>query len=210
MTTEFDAEYFKVLHNGKESEWHQLIKDEHELVLALMRPRPGDRILDVGCGKGRLGMFLLSQEPNIEMTFSDVTPEAKKYFEGYNFVECSMASMPFPDGYFDKIFCMHVIAHFAEGEQGVKEAFRVLKKGGKLMILTPNKYYVYMSRLITFLRRFRVKYDPTARWLYSRGSLERLLRKCSWTSIQFSYLQSAPKHLPFEWMRAKLIAVATK
>src|SRR3989344_6804970 len=207
MTTEFGAEYFKVLKHGQD-EWDKL-KPEHDLILDLMPPRKGERILDVGCGKGRLGLFLLANEPDIEMIFSDVTPEARKFLDGYKFVECSMASMPFPDEYFDKIFCMHVIAHFAEGEQAIKEAFRVLKKGGELMILTPNKYYVQLMRTASFLHIIPpFKFDPTARWLYSKRTLKKLLQTCSWTSIKRSYFQDAPRQLPFEWLRAKLIIVA--
>jgi ubiquinone/menaquinone biosynthesis C-methylase UbiE len=187
---------------------------ERELTLKLMPPQSGDKILDVGCGKGSLGFILLKQQPDIEMVFSDVTLEARKYLQGQTFVKCSMAAMPFPDNSFDKIYCMHVLAHFADGEQGIKEAFRVLKKGGKLMILTPNKYYAYLSRIMTAIKGTRsgrrFKYDTTGRWLYSKGKLRRQLNSCAWSSIDYSYFQSAPRLLPFEWLRAKLIAVATK
>lgn len=56
----------------------------------------------------------------------------------------------------------------------------------------------------------RSKYDPTARWLYTKGSLDRELRSRDWSSIEHSYLQPPPRLLPFEWLRAKLIVVATK
>ena len=118
--------------------------------------------------------------------------------------------MPFPDESFDKVFCLHVIAHFKEGGQGIKEAFRVLKIGGMFMIITPNKYYVYFSWAATFLRHFRFKYDPTARWLYSKRSLRSALNKCEWKSLEYSYSEAAPRLLPFQWMRAKLVIVATK
>ena len=187
---------------------------ERELTLKLMPPRSGDKILDVGCGKGLLGYLLLKQQPDIEMVFSDVTQEAKKYLQGQTFVECSMAAMPFPDNSFDKIFCMHVLAHFKDGEEGIREAFRVLKKGGKLMILTPNKYYVYLSWIMTAIKKTQsgqqFKYDSTARWLYNKSKLQRQLNTCAWSSIQYSYFESAPRLLRFEWLRPKLIVVATK
>jgi ubiquinone/menaquinone biosynthesis C-methylase UbiE len=125
-----------------------------------------------------------------------------------------MTSIPFPDESFDVVLCLHVIAHFAEGEQGIKEAFRVLKKGGRLMILTPNKYFIYLSRIMTAIKKTqsgkRFKCDTTAKWLYSKGKLRRQLNSSAWSSIDYSYFQSAPRLLPFEWLRAKLIAVATK
>jgi ubiquinone/menaquinone biosynthesis C-methylase UbiE len=187
---------------------------EHRLVVELMRPQPTEIILDVGCGKGRLGYFLLQQQPGIEMVFSDVTTEAKKHLEGQTFVQCSMASLPFPDSSFNKIFCMHVIAHFAEGDKAIKEAFRVLKKGGGLMILTPNKYYVYLSWIMTAIKKTksgkRFKYDTTARWLYSKNKLRQQMNLCNWSSVEYSYFEPPPRLCPFEWLRAKLIVVATK
>ncbi len=187
---------------------------EHELIMKLLPPQADDKILDVGCGKGRLGFFLLKQQPDIKMVFSDVSAESRKYLQGQTFVQCSMAAMPFPDNAFDKVFCMHVLAHFPEGAQGIKEAYRVLKKGGKLMILTPNKYYVYLSWIMTAIRKTqsgkRFKYDKTARWLYCKRKLKRQLEACPWSSIEYSYFEGPPRLLPFEWMRAKLIAVATK
>jgi ubiquinone/menaquinone biosynthesis C-methylase UbiE len=121
-----------------------------------------------------------------------------------------MTSMPFPDESFDTVLCLHVIAHFKEGEQGIKEAFRVLKRGGKLMILTPNKYYIYISWLIAYLKWRRIKFDSTAKWLYSKATLGKLLNSVPWQSVEFSYLQPSPRSLPLEMLRAKLIAVATK
>ena len=210
VAKEFDAKYFEDLKHGP-SEWHQLIRNEHDLIMQLTPPRRDERILDVGCGKGRLGLFLLSQQPGIEMVFSDVTPETKKYLDGLTFVECSMTSMPFPDEYFDKIYCMHVIAHFAEGEQAIREAFRILKKGGTLMILTPNKLFVSIMRIASFLRFIPpFKFDSTAKWLYNKHSLRKLLEICNWTSISQSYFQKPPRQLPIEQLRAKLIAVAQK
>jgi ubiquinone/menaquinone biosynthesis C-methylase UbiE len=204
----FDQKYFESLRRTPE-EWHERIQEEHDLILRLMPPSAGERILDVGCGKGRIEVLLTNAEPSIEMVSSDVTDEARKYIKG-EFTKCSMEKMPFPDSSFDKIFCLHVIAHFRDGRKGIQEAFRVLKPGGKLMVLTPNKYFVFFSKFATFIRGKRFVYDQTARWLYSRGSLDKTLRACPWMSIEHSYLQAAPRMLPFERLRAKVIAVAIK
>jgi ubiquinone/menaquinone biosynthesis C-methylase UbiE len=204
---EFGEEYFSALSDN--AYWHSRIQEEHELTMRLLSPKSGERVLDIGCGKGRIEQFLTGRVPGIEVVSSDVTPEAKKYIKG-TFVQCSMTALPFPDESFDAVLCLHVIAHFKDGEQGIKEAFRVLKKGGALMIVTPNKYYVRISWLIAFLKRSRIKYDSTAQWLYSKSTLRELLLQSSWRSIKFSYLQRAPRVLPFEMLRAKLVVVATK
>lgn len=48
------------------------------------------------------------------MTFSDVSPDAKKYLTGQEVCRMIHGVYAIP---FDKIFCFHVIAHFADGEQ---------------------------------------------------------------------------------------------
>src|SRR5262249_15965052 len=107
---------------------------------------------------------------------------------------------------------LDVLAHFKEGEQGIKEAFRVLKKGGKLIIATPNKYYTHYTRMVQRIRkrRWKVKYDDTARWLYSKRTLQNALAKCPWSSIECFYHQAAPRRFPVDWMRQTIVAVATK
>ena len=207
---EFDEKYFESLAHGPD-EWHPLIHNENDLVQKLMMPHAGERILDIGCGKGRLGLFLLSTEQNIQMVFSDVSAESRKYLGKYTFVECSMAKMPFPDEYFDKVFCLHVISHIQESTKAIAEAYRILKKGGRMMILTPNKYYVYARRVAAGFKLIpRVKFDPTARWLYSKRTLRTLLQTQRWQSMKFSYFQEAPRSLPFEPFRAKVVSITEK
>ncbi len=204
---EFDATYFSQnLSDGT----HALIQEEHNFILKVMPPQKGERILDVGCGKGRLEKFLTAQEPGVDMVSSDVTSEAQAYIRG-TFVLCSMSDMPFPDSSFDKIFCQQVLSHFKDGGKGIEEAFRVLKKGGKLMVLTPNKYYVYVLRAAALLHLIpKVRTDKTARWLYSKRTLRKLFKTRDWDSIALFYFQRAPKKLSFDWLRPKIITVARK
>ena len=61
---------------------HSRIQEEHELIMHLLSPRSGQRILDVGCGKGRIEQFFGKKASGIEVVSSDVTLEAKKYVGG--------------------------------------------------------------------------------------------------------------------------------
>lgn len=120
--------------------------------------------------------------------------------------------MPFADASFDKIYCLDVLAHFKDGERGIREVFRVLRRGGKLIITTPNKYYTWYTKMVQRIRKrkWKVKYDDTARWLYGKSSLERSLAACPWSSIHCFYDQAAPRCFPVDWMRQTVVAVATK
>src|ERR1019366_3685681 len=47
--------------------------------------------------------------------------------------------LPFPSGYFDLIISRHVVEHLEEPPRVFREFQRVLKPGGKVILLTPNK-----------------------------------------------------------------------
>jgi ubiquinone/menaquinone biosynthesis C-methylase UbiE len=205
----FDDSYMQGL-AGDPSSWHRLVLDEHSLIMDKMPPKPHERILDIGCGSGRLEKFLALQESTIDMVSADISPESKKYIRG-EFVQCSMTDLPFQENSFDKVFCQQVLAHFRDGGRGIEEAFRVLKKGGKLMILTPNIHYVMALRIASSLHLIpSIRSDGTARWLYSRRTLRRLFNTRPWSRVELTYFQKAPGKFPMETLRPKIVAVATK
>jgi hypothetical protein len=79
------------------------------------------------------------------------------------------------------------------------------------MILTPNKYYVRVVQIASKLHLIpHLKYDETARWLYTMRSLQKLFKHKPWTKAEAFYFQKAPKILSFKWLRPKLVVVATK
>jgi ubiquinone/menaquinone biosynthesis C-methylase UbiE len=203
--SEFGEEYFKSHLGEIPAKWVT------DLLLKYMKPREGERLLDVGCGRGYAERMFADASKNIVVVSTDVTETARPFIRG-EFHLCSMADLPLPDNSFDKVFCLDVLARFAEGKKGISEAFRVLKPGGKLIIATPNKYYVYYSSMVQRIRtrKWQVNYDDTARWLYSRRTLLNAFRSDPWSSIETFYHQAAPRRFPMNWMRQTVVAVATK
>lgn len=61
-------------------------------------------------------------------------------------VDC-LRPLPFPDGAFDGIFSEHVLEHFTQedGEQLVRELFRILKPQGSLRVIVPDAQFVLRS-----------------------------------------------------------------
>lgn len=99
----FGKNYFSVLLSDAPF-YDEKYKEEFNLVLSLLTPKPGDKILEMGCGKGQLGLFLLDKEKKCEVTFSDISKEAGIYLSGNKFVQSSMVKTPFLDNSFDKIY----------------------------------------------------------------------------------------------------------
>lgn len=103
---------------------------------------PGDKVLDLGCGNGRL--FGLLKEKNINYSGIDsseklISIAKEKYPEdSLRFSVAEALRLPFPDDSFDKIYCIAVLHHVPSDSFRLKfleESRRVLKNKG-LLILT--------------------------------------------------------------------------
>jgi len=97
------------------------------------------RLLDVGCGNGaflsnmkQLGWSVEGIEPDIEALMVARKNLRLNLFQGY------LEEAKYPDKYFDAITMNHVIEHVADPINYLKECLRVLKPGGKLVVITPN------------------------------------------------------------------------
>ncbi|MEK7627570.1 MAG: methyltransferase domain-containing protein [Patescibacteria group bacterium] len=105
----------------------------------------GDKILDLGCGNGRLVELL--KDRDIEYTGVDNSErliELARYkysADKIKFIVTDGFNLPFPDNYFDKIFSVAVLHHIPSRELRLKflsEMRRVLKKDGIAVFMVWN------------------------------------------------------------------------
>jgi ubiquinone/menaquinone biosynthesis C-methylase UbiE len=111
--------------------------------------KQNDAVLDVACGTGEL-LARLYDKCNIRGVGVDISDEmirvAKSRYDKFKFVVSSCAPLPFPDSTFDVLTVSAAFHHFPEPEMFAREAFRVLKRGGKLYIA--EVYYPILIRQI--------------------------------------------------------------
>jgi ubiquinone/menaquinone biosynthesis C-methylase UbiE len=93
------------------------------------------RILDIGCGIGQFMEFDPKRSVGVDINTAAVKICKKK---GLNVKVADMQSLPFKKNSFDGIFSSHTIEHFISPVEVMNEIRRVLKKGGRLVLLTPN------------------------------------------------------------------------
>ena len=116
----------------------------------------GDMILDLGCGNGRL--FEIFKNKEIDYIGADNSEElikiAKNKYPEAKFQVADAFQLPFPDGYFDKIFNVAVLHHIPSKELRLlllREANRVLRPGGQLVL---SVWHLWRGRGLKLIIKF--------------------------------------------------------
>lgn len=90
-------------------------------------------MLDLGCGNRP---YLFLYEPYFDKTIGADLPGT--YFEQYRVdIFCSATDIPLPDESIDVLFCSEVLHDISQPEKMLKEAYRILKPGGKIILSAP-------------------------------------------------------------------------
>ncbi len=107
--------------------------------LWMPRPFPSAKLLDVGCGSGQflarmhgLGWEVVGVEPD------PAAVRAARATYGLHVVQGTLESLQNGVGEFDALTLLHVIEHVPDPRETLHAAWRVLRPGGRLLIVTPN------------------------------------------------------------------------
>jgi malonyl-CoA O-methyltransferase len=152
-------------------------------------------VLDVGCGKGRFARVLLEENSGVKVSGLDISEEMLACVPaGIYRVAGMMTELPFAASAFDCVYATESLEHAVEIDRAVAEMCRVLKPGGKLVIIDKNAEHWG-----------RFKTPAWERW-FERRELEKLLeRDCSSVRSEFlSYWEDvAPDGLFLVWFAQK-------
>ena len=113
--------------------------------------RPGDRILDLGCGSGIFSHRLAQR--GLRVVAVDISAKltgiGRRLYPEVEFQVGDAERLPFSGGVFDAAFLGGVIHHFPDPAPLAREVARVVKAGGTFFAFDPNRHnpFMYLYRV---------------------------------------------------------------
>jgi malonyl-CoA O-methyltransferase len=166
-----------------------------QLLLEFFGDLGGRRVLDAGCGKGRFARVIKERHPHANVCGLDLA-EAMLRAVPKDVDPCagSLLALPFRDSAFDAVYATESLEHAVDIDTAVAELCRVLRPGGRLVIIDKNAE-----------QWGRLKTPEWEKW-FGRRELERKLsRWCGEVSSRpISYWEDiAPDGLFLAWLAVK-------
>lgn len=120
--------------------------------------------LDVGCGKGSLGLFVskgFQQYIGVDFSLNALKFAQKRRKDNMCYICATASSLPFREDVFQIILCSELLEHIPEYAKVLPECFYMLKSSGKFLITSPNRYNlnIFLSLFLTGKGRGGQEYD---------------------------------------------------
>lgn len=148
-----------------------------------------NRLLELGCGNGKLWQENKIDLRNREIFLSDISEGMveevrNKLGSDFNCIVADAEKIPFKDAYFDSIIANHVLFYLNDLNQGLKEISRVLKPNGVLYCSTYGK--CHMKEITDIVQSFDSRINLSNHSLYDVFGLENgeSILKNYFTSVQ--------------------------
>jgi ubiquinone/menaquinone biosynthesis C-methylase UbiE len=113
---------------------------------SVLAPQTGDLILDVGCNTAEAERLLIREHPQIEAVVG-LEKDRKRYDFALSklkkdgnpaqikLILGDALDLPFPNSYFDRVFCVDVLEWVRQPAKALQEIYRVLKQRGTAAIV---------------------------------------------------------------------------
>jgi ubiquinone/menaquinone biosynthesis C-methylase UbiE len=112
---------------------------EKQMLTELANPKPGESVIDLGCGTGIYSILFARQ--GLTVTGIDASGEMLNHARNkaaaqsldIEFLQGDLLSLPFPDNRFDLAICNVVLEFVSDPRRVLEEGLRVLRPGGRLI-----------------------------------------------------------------------------
>jgi SAM-dependent methyltransferase len=154
------------------------------------------KFLDIGCGVGAAKTFITHHF--LSHTYLGIEQDTIPcQYLHRNSLDCLLAdacNLPLNNESVDIALMLHTIAHFQQPERSVKEVYRVLRKGGLVIITTPNRAFVKLVIAPIEKLSGRSLQDRTVIKFFSKVELINILKN---SGFKVAYLGCMKLSIPY-------------
>jgi SAM-dependent methyltransferase len=180
---------------------------ERRRALLLDEARPGERVLDLGCGAGRFVKALQDAGADpVGIEIAEAALErARAVAPGAEFALLEPdGTIPLAHGSVDLVWCSEVLEHVADVSALLYEARRVLRPDGRLLVTVP--YHGRVKDVLLALLRFEAHFDPLGQHLrfFTRRSLAATLEATGFEPVRIGTAGGLPL------LRESLVALSRR
>ncbi|MCX6744388.1 MAG: class I SAM-dependent methyltransferase [Candidatus Parcubacteria bacterium] len=121
--------------------WHSAYLQNEKNILTFLTPQPGATLIDLGCDNGQWSNQLAEKIQTKNIYGVDIIEERLTLAEqkGIKTYSADLNNhLPFADNYFDIVHANQVIEHISNLDLFISEIYRILKKGGCVILSTEN------------------------------------------------------------------------
>lgn len=196
------------------------VRHVHDVAAAILDAKPGERVLEVGCGLGadarelaeRVGPDGAVTAIDVSQAMIDAATERHDPALDVTYERADVTSLPYGDGTFDVVRIERVLQHVADADLACREMARVLKPGGRLLAYDTDwgSLSVAVERVDDDLRQ-RCLAHLASRFIQSRAGLElrRMLteaglRVTTVTPHAFAYTDLATAAIPLPMLNDQI------
>jgi SAM-dependent methyltransferase len=120
-------------------------------IFRLLKIERGRRLIDVACGRSQLVRLATEQGLQaVGVDFAHAPLRSLHQSGGGDYVTANGQALPFGDRQFDYVTSIGSLEHYENMNRGLQEMARLIKPGGKIIILVPNTFSILHNVYLAF------------------------------------------------------------
>jgi len=205
MKDSYSCDQLSYLERGIAKHLHKIRMDYLVSVLSKIKSeKKRIRVLDVGCGDGVVLKYVASicdkNDTIVGLDVSKLRLERAHKLLGSR-VKCVIGNatdLKFKTGFFDIVIFHHVLEHVPNDKKSLEEAYRVLKKGGYILVGVPNEGG-NVGKLLRFVHP-KVYMESQHIHFYTDSSMKQLIEEAGFKKVRTSRFGFLFPFYPIHWL----------